>query len=394
MKVHPYFKQGAPLALVALLSLFSIARANNTLVNTTEEKSSGFTDGSTGPFSTCTTLAGNRGVVTQLNGQPCIKFEWHQAIYNGTRTGRGTEACSTLQIQKEGWFGFYIYLPSPGYPMNKNAGLAQWFANNSTCSSWTGMLDLNNNDLMISHRGNCGTATSAVVYPNFPRNRWVSIITHVVASHLKAGRFEIFVDGVSRYNATGINFGFDKWTADDALLSPNHIGLKIGQYDFDDGHYDSGEVRTSYYTNVTQMLGDRSGALDYIRYPIPGLTTLPAEAAEVGGGAVLEAVNANYHGQGYVNFPPSGGTLTFNHVNGGSGGLKTLEIRTALGVAARTGQLVVNGVATSISFPTTSAWSSWVARFVTVKLNPGPDNTIQFRSNGQDMPNIDEITLH
>lgn len=274
--------RSAAVLLLIALSCASSARATNQAVDTATEKSSGFTNCQLAPFSTCTTLPANAGVATVLNGQPCIKFEWHQAKYDGTRTARGTEACTTIAIQKEAWFGFYIYLPSPGYPLNKEAGVAQWFANNSACSSWTGMLVLRNNDLMISHRSACVTPTDAVIYPNFPRNQWVSVITHVVASHLNAGRFEIFIDGVSKYNATGINFGFDKWTTDDALQSPVNIGLKIGQYDYDEAQFDVGEVRTSYYTNVTQILGNPSGILDYIRFPIPGaVATAPARLVNI-----------------------------------------------------------------------------------------------------------------
>lgn len=254
---------------LGVLSFVGSLRATTQMVDTSSEKSTGFTNGGFGPFSTCTTYPVNAGVVTTLDGQPCIKFTWHQANYNGTRVGRGTEACSTLQIQKEAWFGFYLYLPDPGYPLNKEAGVAQWFANNSACSSWTGMLIMRNNDLIISHRSFCGPPTDAVVAANFPRNRWVSVITHVVASHLNAGLFEVYIDGVSKYSVSKINFGFDKWTTDDMLLAPVNIGLKIGQYDYDEANFDLNETRTSYYTNVTQILGNPAGILDYIRYPVP-----------------------------------------------------------------------------------------------------------------------------
>lgn len=263
------FARASSIALLAIVGLVSSAYATNAVVNTSTEKSSGFTNGTLSPFYTCTTLPVNAGVAMTHNGQPCVKFVWHEANYDGTRTGRGTEACSTLQVQKEAWFGFYINLPDPGYPKNKSAGIAQFFANNSACNSWTAMLNLINNDLRISHRGNCGTPTDVLVYSNFPRNRWVSIATHVVASHLGHGSVEVFVDGVSRYKATNINFAFDSWTSTDSLQSPVNIGMKFGQYDYDDAHYDNNEVRTSYYTNVTQIKGNPSGVLSYIRNPIP-----------------------------------------------------------------------------------------------------------------------------
>lgn|GEM_PF-3244608 len=406
MKTPTYLTCATYGAFFAVCALVSPVHATNRVVNTSTEKSSGFATGTIDPFSTCTTLPANRGVVTTLNGQPCVKFQWHEANYNGTRTARGTEACSALAIEKEGWYGFYIYLPNPGFPMNKKSGIAQWFADNSACNSWMGMLDMVNNDLTISHRGNCGTPTTAVVYPNFPRNRWVSIIAHVVVSHQNAGHFEVFVDGVSHYNAKNINFGFDKWTSSDALQAPVHIGLKFGQYDFDAGNFDKNEVRTSYYTNVTQVVGNPSGVLEYIRNPIPGSPTNPgpgpkpvamtyqAESAVVAGGAAVESKNVNFIGKGYVNFSTAAGTLTFEKIDGQSGGARTLEIRYALGVpAARTGQLVVNGVTTSINFSSTGDWSKWAVKTVPVKLNVGTANIIQFKSTGNDLANIDEITL-
>lgn len=299
------FLRAACAGLFAAFCVFTSARAATQVVDTSTEKTSGFTNGQFAPFYTCTTLPVNAGVATTLNGQPCVKFEWHQANYDGTRTARGTEACSTLQIQKEGWYGFYIYLPDPGYPMNKEAGVAQWFANNSTCSSWTAMLILRNNDLTISHRGTCGTSTNATVYANFPRNRWVSIVTHVVASHLNAGQFEIYVDGVSKYSVSGINFGFDHWTADDALESPNNIGLKFGQYDYDDSHFDTNEVRTSYYTNVTQIVGNPAGALDYIRLPVVAPSAPPAAPT----GVVATGVASNRID---LSWDPASGASAYN----------------------------------------------------------------------------------
>lgn len=394
MKSSRRFLPAATAAFVSLAALIPSARATNLLVDGAKEKSSGFTNGSLAPFTICTTLPVNYAVATTLNGQPCAKFTWHEANYDGTRTARGTELCSSLAFQKEGWYGFYIYLPNPGYPMDKSAGVAQWFANNSACNSWAAMMTLRANDLWISHRSNCGTATDTLLYANFPRNRWVSVITHFIVSHLNAGRFEVFIDGVSKYNATGINFGFDTWTTDDALVAPNNIGLKFGQYDYDEANFTPGETRTSYYTNVTQIYGNPTGVFNYIKNPDAiGPILYSAESAAVGGGTVIEAVNTGYHGTGYANFPTTGGTLTFNNVDGGSGGAKTLVIRNALGVAARTGQLVVNGVTTNITFPTTSNWSTWVTQNVAITLNGGATNTIQLKSNGQDFANIDEITV-
>lgn len=130
----------------------------------------------------------------------------------------------------------------------------------------------------------------------------------------------------------------------------------------------------------------------YLRAPI----TYPAESATRSGtGTVLETANVGYHGTGYVNFPTNGGSLTFNNVNGGIGGTHSLRFRCALGVTtARTGQLVVNGIATNLTFYPTGAWTTWVTVDAKVTLNSGTANTIQLKSTGQDLGNVDELIMY
>jgi lysophospholipase L1-like esterase len=126
-----------------------------------------------------------------------------------------------------------------------------------------------------------------------------------------------------------------------------------------------------------------------------GAVTYPAEAAVLSGaGTVREKTNTGWQGQGYVNFPATGGALTFNHVIGRDGGPGTLRIRYANGgPTARTGKLVVNGSATPITFKPTASWTSWVTEDVPITLNSGTDNTIALQSTGCDLANIDDLTV-
>jgi hypothetical protein len=122
--------------------------------------------------------------------------------------------------------------------------------------------------------------------------------------------------------------------------------------------------------------------------------TLQAESAVLAGGTVAETTNTGYHGSGYSNSPTTGGTTTFNNVNGEGGGAKSLAIRYANGATtARAGNLVVNGITTSISFQPTGAWATWATMNVGITLNNTSTNTIQFASTGADLSNIDEITI-
>jgi hypothetical protein len=122
--------------------------------------------------------------------------------------------------------------------------------------------------------------------------------------------------------------------------------------------------------------------------------TYQAESAVAAGGVTIDTNNAGYNGTGFANFPTSGGTLTFNNVNGNGGGAKSLAIRYANGgTTGRTGTITVNGVTSSITFNPTGAWSTWATLNVNITLSNSTTNTIQFASNGGDLGNIDEITV-
>lgn len=125
-----------------------------------------------------------------------------------------------------------------------------------------------------------------------------------------------------------------------------------------------------------------------------GAITYPAEAGILAGaGTVRERTYSGWQGKGYVNFAPSGGSMTLNQVIG-KGGLHTLRIRYANGGATRSGQLVVNGASSTISFASTGSWTTWLTKDVIVSLGGGTANTISLRSVGADLANIDTLTVY
>lgn len=86
--------------------------------------------------------------------------------------------------------------------------------------------------------------------------------------------------------------------------------------------------------------------------------------------------------------------MTLNGVIGKNGGTRTLRIRYAnVGASSRSGQLVVNGVATGISFAPTGSWTTWLTQDVTITLKSGTANTIALRSTGADLANVDDLTV-
>jgi rhamnogalacturonan endolyase len=149
---------------------------------------------------------------------------------------------------------------------------------------------------------------------------------------------------------------------------------------------------------IDYFLGNGMGAppapnIRYAGTPSGGATH-PAESAVMAGGAVFENTRSGFNGSGYCNFPPSGGTLEFRNVDGGTGGSRTIRLRNAQGGGTpRTGRLTVNGVSQDITFAPTGGWTSWAVTSVTVTLAPGTANTIELESIGQDLANIDELQV-
>jgi rhamnogalacturonan endolyase len=145
-----------------------------------------------------------------------------------------------------------------------------------------------------------------------------------------------------------------------------------------------GQSAASAYRGATPT-GSQSGGVT---------NTIQAEAGVIAGGVTIDSNNAGFNGTGFANFPTTGGSLQFNNVAGGSGGAGTLTIRYALGITtSRTGQLVVNGVTSGITFNPSGAWTTWTNKVVNITLGAGTTNVIRFQSNGQDLANLDQITV-
>lgn len=134
--------------------------------------------------------------------------------------------------------------------------------------------------------------------------------------------------------------------------------------------------------------------------PVPNIVyinssgTIQAENTAFGGGVTADANNAGFTGSAFLNFPATGGWAEFRNLNGGSGGSKTITFRYANGnTAARTGRLLINGVAQNITFNPTGSWTTWANFNVTVTFGAGPTNTVRLESTGNDLGNIDTLVV-
>jgi rhamnogalacturonan endolyase len=126
----------------------------------------------------------------------------------------------------------------------------------------------------------------------------------------------------------------------------------------------------------------------------PGLSyTIQAEDVILGGTYYLDNNHLGFNGTGFINFETSGTTVEFTNLGGLAGAPATLIFRYALGVANRTGALVVNGVTRSLTMQSTGEWTNWSTDSTVIILNEGFDNTLRFESTGSDFGNLDEITV-
>jgi Carbohydrate binding module (family 6) len=193
--------------------------------------------------------------------------------------------------------------------------------------------------------------------------------------------------GATSYNVKRASISGGPYTtiASSSGVSHSDTGLLNGTYHYVVSAVNfNGESGNSNLTSATITSG------------VSG-TTIQAESGIIAGGTTIDtgsASNAGWNGSGYANLPISGGSLQFNNIDGGAGGAATLAIRFTVGnPASRTGNLVINGVSRSITFPSTTTWSAWTTMEVPVTLASGANNSIRFESTGQDLANLDEITV-
>lgn len=146
------------------------------------------------------------------------------------------------------------------------------------------------------------------------------------------------------------------------------------------------------YTNIEEWLQQLSAQLEGT--PAAG-NNYQAEFTFVGGGGIIVTNAAGANGTGYVTAPASAtaATITFNRVDGGTGGARLLRIRYALAGAAQSGQVIVNGTAQSITFTPTGGSTAWMLLDVPVTLASGTTNIVVLKAAGAGLPNIDDFTV-
>jgi Rhamnogalacturonan lyase family 11, C-terminal domain/Rhamnogalacturonan I lyases beta-sheet domain/Secretion system C-terminal sorting domain len=154
-------------------------------------------------------------------------------------------------------------------------------------------------------------------------------------------------------------------------------------------------LRATYYyrLSVTDTNGVESFPTDVLSIATWISFTMQSEGAALSGTVLVETEHAGFHGTAYTNFDASNSAVEFTHMPGFGGGERILVFRYALGSTDRTGALIINGNASSLTMRGTGAWTNYVLDSVGVTLNEGYDNTIRFAATGGDFGNLDEITI-
>jgi rhamnogalacturonan endolyase len=176
------------------------------------------------------------------------------------------------------------------------------------------------------------------------------------------------------------------------MASPQHFQRDKSLNTFTDLNLTTG--KTYYYAlsvvDTNDVESFRSRALGIT--PGPSFTFQSEDAVHIGT-VFVEDNHTGFHGTAFTNFDVNNSAVEFTNMPGFGGGEWTLIFRYALGNTNRTGSLIVNGVAQSLTMTGTGEWTNYVLDSIGVTLNSGYDNTIRFSTTGNDFGNLDEITI-
>ncbi len=171
-----------------------------------------------------------------------------------------------------------------------------------------------------------------------------------------------------------------------------------------DSYTDSTVVASTTYTYTVaayDTVGNTSVQSASLSVTTPaaatGGNTYPAASATLANGAAVTSCSACTGGEKVSSIGGGGdGTATFTGVSEPSAGSYTMTVYYLAVGEAKPATVTVNGTAQTVSFPETSSSSySVVGSYtVTVKLNAGSSNTIEFSADGtKGAPDLSKITV-
>jgi len=185
----------------------------------------------------------------------------------------------------------------------------------------------------------------------------------------------------------------DGWHAEREVSGT--IGLRSGKHAITILFYEhqgSAVLTTSYAGPGIAKQAIPAGAFYRINTATP-TQTLEAETATLSGATVSNA-HAGYTGTGFADYQNASGDYIQWSASAATAGSYRLTFRYALVSGARNLSVSVNDVVVnpSLSFPSTSAWTTWSTVSITANLVAGA-NTIRTTATGGSGPNVDNLLL-
>ena len=233
-----------------------------------------------------------------------VETHWDQSRYNGTNSGRkaqikqaaGDHSDGEVQFTQHIWMGFWIKIHSDYMRenTNTNAGLMQiWGHSPSGAENHMVMLKFdgrNGGALVWQGRYNSvAKKEHFLVYPNFPRDKFVRIVMHVQLAERDNGSVRVWVDDQLMLNEKNVTVGWGEQNANGMINGTYAFGTSIGQYNYfvnagyddaydgDDHYFDGhmeGETRTVTYDKVALYNGaDGYSKVDPNGGKLPGSTS-------------------------------------------------------------------------------------------------------------------------
>ena len=253
-----------------------------------------------------------------------VETHWDQELYNGTNSGRKAQIRQAGQIHSNDevkftqhiWMGFRLKVHNDYMRnnTNTNAGLMQVWGHNGESGAENHMFMIkfdgrNGGALVWQHRYNSvANKTHYLIYPDFPRDRFVNVVVHVKLAERDKGLVQVWVDDELMLNRSGQTIGWGQQDAGGMINGTYAFGTSIGQYNyfvnaafddaydgddhFFDGHL-AGETRTVSYDNVSLYNGaDGYALVDPDEGDIESPVVIPA----VSSGTVVHMVKRNATG--------------------------------------------------------------------------------------------------
>lgn len=308
-----------------------------------------------------------------------VETHWDQTLYNGTNSGRkaqikqaaGDHSADEVQFTQHIWIGFWLKIHSDYMRdnTNTNAGLMQVWGHNGVSGAENHMLMLkfdgrNGGALVWQHRYNSvANKTHHLIYPNFPRDKFVRVVMHAKLAEPNNGLVQVWVDDELMLNETNQTIGWGDQDASGMINGTYAFGTSIGQYNyFENAGYDdaydvdnhwfdghmAGETRTVTYDKVALYNG-----ADGYRFVDPNGGENPTETTKTvhitkrnapgfaidgnGGSANGQSVylwgeNSNNVNQQWIEINRGGGYYSYqkqgtNHcIDGGNGGANQQDV--------------------------------------------------------------------